>query len=861
MKKFLAWALLPISLSTYNDLNAQCTTTNASSCVCEQSGQSDCDLLPDITISWYALENVNGNGSNGPTEYSQSGNGSNNGRLRVSGSTPNIGHGALNVRGVDEDGRRWFKCGTDTFNIQDPSSNQQFSCPNNETAEQLILQRVYHKNGNSMSFTERFAGTMTYHPTHGHNHVDDWATFTLRLEDENEPNPLNWPIVGDGAKVGFCLMDYYSCPQSSAAGHCRTSQEYQGGTALNSSNDFDNYGHGGGSYNCSPISQGISAGYTDLYGEWLDGMWIDIPPGVCNGDYWIVMQVDENDNFLEEDENNNWTAIPYTLTQQEPAGGDFAQISVNGATEICSGTTVQLTASAGNAYSWSTGETTQSILADASGDYSVTVTGQCGVDASAPVSVTVMDAIQPVGAGATLSAPGSASISATGSNVNWYDDQFAGNMLFSGNIFNTPFISSTTSYWAEEISGGGLVTANGGKQDNSGNGSDFDSDQYLYFDAYEPINLVSVKMYAGSAGVRHILCVTAAGDLIDQAYVDVPAGEQTVQLDFDIPAGNGHQITIWDDDSNDDTYIRDAYRNNGGVNFPYALGALGEITSSSAGNAYYYFFYDWEVENIPLYCSSPRTEVTVAVNAGVALSARVILEGPYDEVADLMADDLRNAALVPSNEPYTGMSQFTHVNGGDESVGPGVLDVSGNNAIVDWVFLELRNKNDNTEVLETRSALLQSDGDIVDVDGVSAVQFLSPQDEYFVVIRHRNHLGVMTANAIALSNTPSEFDLSSGSTDTWGTNAQKDLSGTYCMWMGNAFVDQELMYTGGNNDRDPILVSIGGGTPTDTNSGYLLEDCNLDGVVKYTGPANDRDPILVNIGGSVPTQTRHEQLP
>ncbi len=49
--------------------------------------------------------------------------------------------------------------------------------------------------------------------------------------------------------------------------------------------------------------------------------------------------------------------------------------------------------------------------------------------------------------------------------------------------------------------------------------------------------------------------------------------------------------------------------------------------------------------------------------------------------------------------------------------------------------------------------------------------------------------------------------------------------------------------------------------PTNTVSGYFPEDCNLDGTVKYTGGANDRDIILLNIGGSVPTNIRNGQLP
>jgi hypothetical protein len=35
----------------------------------------------------------------------------------------------------------------------------------------------------------------------------------------------------------------------------------------------------------------------------------------------------------------------------------------------------------------------------------------------------------------------------------------------------------------------------------------------------------------------------------------------------------------------------------------------------------------------------------------------------------------------------------------------------------------------------------------------------------------------------------------------------------------------------------------------------------MDGVVKYTGASNDRDPILVMVGGSIPTATRAQQLP
>ena len=57
------------------------------------------------------------------------------------------------------------------------------------------------------------------------------------------------------------------------------------------------------------------------------------------------------------------------------------------------------------------------------------------------------------------------------------------------------------------------------------------------------------------------------------------------------------------------------------------------------------------------------------------------------------------------------------------------------------------------------------------------------------------------------------------------------------------------------------MTDIGGSVPTNTITGYLLSDVNLDGAVKYVGSGNDRDPILTNIGGSIPTNTLNEQLP
>jgi hypothetical protein len=226
-----------------------------------------------------------------------------------------------------------------------------------------------------------------------------------------------------------------------------------------------------------------------------------------------------------------------------------------------------------------------------------------------------------------------------------------------------------------------------------------------------------------------------------------------------------------------------------------------------------------------------------------------------------MRDDLRAGGLIPVMEPFSGLG-FAQVGGGGETVSAAVFDATGPDAIVDWVMLELRASGNPAQVLATRCALLQRDGDVVGLDGVSPVLVEIAPGSFHVALRHRNHLGVMTASPVALSGTSQAIDLTTMATATWGTAARKDLGGGVMgLWAGNTFNDGSVKYTGPGNDRDPILAVIGGTVPTNTVVGYYREDTDLSGVVKYTGSDNDRDPILVNIGGVVPTATRAEQLP
>ncbi|MGH1436757.1 MAG: hemagglutinin protein [Lewinella sp.] len=243
------------------------------------------------------------------------------------------------------------------------------------------------------------------------------------------------------------------------------------------------------------------------------------------------------------------------------------------------------------------------------------------------------------------------------------------------------------------------------------------------------------------------------------------------------------------------------------------------------------------------------------IKGGTSLTAKVYLQGAYNTGNGLLNDNIREATLIPIEEPYASLGLSHLRDGGGEKTDFSVFSTTGNDAVVDWVFVELRDKNDNETVITTRSALIQRDGDIVDYDGVSPVRFINTcPDDFYVVIRHRNHLGVMTNATVALTETPTTVvDFTDPSLQTWGSHAQRDVNGIRMMWSGNGNGDDLVVYQGAGTDISPITVTVF----TDPNNvlfdfsfpspGYELSDYNMDGVTIYQGANTDVTPITLTV--------------
>lgn len=120
----------------------------------------------------------------------------------------------------------------------------------------------------------------------------------------------------------------------------------------------------------------------------------------------------------------------------------------------------------------------------------------------------------------------------------------------------------------------------------------------------------------------------------------------------------------------------------------------------------------------------------------VKASIKVFLEGPFAATYDTMRTDLKTSGYIPTTSPY----------GDGRTVDP----VPDN--VVDWVFVELRTNTDSDTVAQ-KSFFLRKDGQVVDTDGTTTeLEFENvPNGDYYIVVRHRNHLAVMSKTAQTLS--------------------------------------------------------------------------------------------------------------
>lgn len=279
------------------------------------------------------------------------------------------------------------------------------------------------------------------------------------------------------------------------------------------------------------------------------------------------------------------------------------------------------------------------------------------------------------------------------------------------------------------------------------------------------------------------------------------------------------------------------------------------------------------------------------MNQFVLLQAKAMLQGAYNASAKLMNDKLRNSEansignlpttnVIPATDPYrTAPYNFIHTNNAlTESVvsndfpNPFIGQLTPENNIVDWVFVELRSADTlGNTVIQTRSALIQRDGDIVEVDGVSPLYFKNiPEANYTVAIKHRNHLAMCTNPAAftqslsSVANTPTLDFTSLASANLMGIAGLNyfNQNGNNFLYAGNANLNGNIRWNAPYSDKDYILNTVlSKNAENILMNSYSEGDIDLDREVRWRAPNSDIDFLLSTTLSNSVAAVKSQALP
>jgi hypothetical protein len=180
----------------------------------------------------------------------------------------------------------------------------------------------------------------------------------------------------------------------------------------------------------------------------------------------------------------------------------------------------------------------------------------------------------------------------------------------------------------------------------------------------------------------------------------------------------------------------------------------------------------------------------------VLLTLKIFLEGPYIATGDSMSTTLNTYNYIPLTSPY--------------SQDPRTVD-SIPTGVVDWVLVQLKSNATDTAII-SKSVFLNKNGYLVADDGIitNIVLTVAPGN-YYIIIKHRNHLAVMSSNTVLFSSPPviTTFNFTTSIGQFYGTDGGKELEqGVWGVYAGDANGDGIIKYSDIDNDRLQIIINI-----------------------------------------------------
>lgn len=259
---------------------------------------------------------------------------------------------------------------------------------------------------------------------------------------------------------------------------------------------------------------------------------------------------------------------------------------------------------------------------------------------------------------------------------------------------------------------------------------------------------------------------------------------------------------------------------------------IGNSTNVIAAGEYFAFYYHLtkhcynkkEIFYLPGSTGEIVSVTNEACGSGPQLDARVVLQGARSTGSgdDIMRNDLQiyfgNAGLLPTTSPYS-----------DLATCPDINDPVKMSNVADWVKVEVRDATDPSILLESKSLILLASGFVTSLDGMTQPSFTSQPNPVRIVIKHRNHLAVMSNPIQDFSSGVVSYDfttaLSQASNDFGDPVQMVQKNGTWCMQSADLNATQDFVIDG----KDGTFFN--NQFRADVFDSYDHSDINMDGVV------------------------------
>lgn len=268
-------------------------------------------------------------------------------------------------------------------------------------------------------------------------------------------------------------------------------------------------------------------------------------------------------------------------------------------------------------YNWDFGDGDTSDLANPAhsysepGQYTVTliVTNNIGSD-TFQLAVNYSDLPVPTVTGNLVACEGSSVVLHAdvlgGKTAIW---SLGDTVVHTGKTFITPALSSPVTYkviQSDDKPAGSVGPATNSFASGGNHNTGFEGK--LLFETFVPLKLISVLIYAQGAGERTIRLYDENDVELQAITIPLVNGQNRVALNLDIPLPGRYSLA---------NLSQNLYRNNAGANYPYKIDNLISIYRSNATGdefKYYYYFYDWIVQEAT--CVSASIDVPVTVEPG-----------------------------------------------------------------------------------------------------------------------------------------------------------------------------------------------------------------------------------------------------